>query len=206
MRSPAEVPWAPSNQRSGLGGAARRPADRAAAGGRRRPGNGVLIATMDTGANGIPDLRGALVPGYDFVDNDFEPQDTHDGSHGTRVASVLAARQQRASGWLAFAGAGAGAGERERVGEPRPGSPSGSATPSTAAPASSTSASATRAAPTRRRRPPSSITISRGVVVASAGNAGTEAPRVPARTPACSPSGRATTLTTSISWSAAAPG
>ena len=53
---------------------------------------GVLIATVDTGANGIPDLEGALVPGYDFVDNDFEPQDTHDGSHGTRVASVLAAR------------------------------------------------------------------------------------------------------------------
>jgi subtilisin family serine protease len=51
---------------------------------------GVVIATVDTGANLIPDLEGALVPGYDFVDNDFEPQDTH--SHGTRVASVIAAR------------------------------------------------------------------------------------------------------------------
>ena len=51
---------------------------------------GVIIATVDTGANLIPDLEGALVPGYDFVDNDFEPQDTH--SHGTRVASVIAAR------------------------------------------------------------------------------------------------------------------
>ena len=90
---------------------------------------------------------------------------------------------------------------------PRPGSPSGSATPSTAAPAWSTSASATRAAPTRRRRPPSSMRSRRGVVViASAGNAGTEARSIPARTPACSPSGRATTLTTSISGRAAAPG
>ena len=51
---------------------------------------GVIIATVDTGANMMPDLEGALVPGYDFVDNDFEPEDTH--SHGTRVASVIAAR------------------------------------------------------------------------------------------------------------------
>jgi subtilisin family serine protease len=50
----------------------------------------VVIATVDTGANGIPDLQGAFVPGYDFVENDFEPQDTH--GHGSRVASVLAAR------------------------------------------------------------------------------------------------------------------
>jgi subtilisin family serine protease len=51
---------------------------------------GVIIATVDTGANSFPDLEGALVPGYDFVDNDFEPEDTH--SHGTRVAAVIAAR------------------------------------------------------------------------------------------------------------------
>ena len=51
---------------------------------------GVIIATIDTGANPIPDLEGAFVQGYDFVDNDFEPQDTH--SHGSRVASVIAAR------------------------------------------------------------------------------------------------------------------
>jgi subtilisin family serine protease len=50
----------------------------------------VVIATVDTGANGIPDLQDAFVPGYDFVENDFEPQDTH--GHGSRVASVLAAR------------------------------------------------------------------------------------------------------------------
>ena len=51
---------------------------------------GVVIATVDTGANGIPDLEGAFVRGYDFVENDFEPQDTH--GHGSRVASVIAAR------------------------------------------------------------------------------------------------------------------
>jgi len=52
----------------------------------------VVIATVDTGANVIPDLQDAFVPGYDFVDNDFEPQDTHAGAHGSRVASVIAAR------------------------------------------------------------------------------------------------------------------
>jgi subtilisin family serine protease len=50
----------------------------------------VVIATVDTGANVIPDLQDAFVPGYDFVDNDYEPQDTH--GHGSRVASVIAAR------------------------------------------------------------------------------------------------------------------
>jgi subtilisin family serine protease len=50
----------------------------------------VVIATVDTGANVSPDLEGAFVPGYDFVDNDYEPQDTH--GHGSRVASVIAAR------------------------------------------------------------------------------------------------------------------
>ena len=50
----------------------------------------IVIATVDTGANGFPDLEGAFVPGYDFVGSDFEPEDTH--SHGTRVASVIAAR------------------------------------------------------------------------------------------------------------------
>ena len=51
---------------------------------------GVVIATVDTGANVIPDLEDAFVPGYDFVENDNEPQDTH--GHGSRVASVIAAR------------------------------------------------------------------------------------------------------------------
>ena len=50
----------------------------------------VIIATVDTGANVIPDLEGAFVQGYDFVDNDYLPEDTH--GHGSRVASVIAAR------------------------------------------------------------------------------------------------------------------
>ena len=50
----------------------------------------VVIATIDTGANVIPDLQDAFVPGFDFVENDYEPQDTH--GHGSRVASVIAAR------------------------------------------------------------------------------------------------------------------
>jgi subtilisin family serine protease len=51
---------------------------------------GLVIALIDTGVNPIPDLDGALVAGWDFVENDSEPQDTQ--SHGTRVASVIAAR------------------------------------------------------------------------------------------------------------------
>lgn len=50
----------------------------------------IVIATVDTGANVIPDLQDAFVPGYDFVESDNEPQDTH--GHGSRVASVIAAR------------------------------------------------------------------------------------------------------------------
>jgi len=50
----------------------------------------VVIATIDTGVNEIPDLQNALVPGWDFVENDAVAQDTH--GHGTRVASVIAAR------------------------------------------------------------------------------------------------------------------
>ena len=49
-----------------------------------------MIATVDTGANVIPDLQDAFVPGWDFIENDGDPQDTH--GHGTRVASVIAAR------------------------------------------------------------------------------------------------------------------
>ena len=56
----------------------------------------VVIATIDTGVNAIPDLQDALVPGWDFVENDGIPQDTH--GHGTRVASVIAARGNNQTG------------------------------------------------------------------------------------------------------------
>jgi subtilisin family serine protease len=56
----------------------------------------IVIATVDTGINPIPELADALVPGWDFVENDGTPQDTH--GHGTRVASVIAARGNNGAG------------------------------------------------------------------------------------------------------------
>ena len=118
---------------------------------------GVLIATVDTGANGIPDLEGALVPGYDFVDNDFEPQDTHEAATAPGSQRARGARQQRDRMAGHCWGCRVLPVRVSANGSATPaGSPSGSGTPSTVAPASSTSASATRAARTRRRRLPSS--------------------------------------------------
>jgi subtilisin family serine protease len=51
----------------------------------------VVVAVIDTGVDGQhPDLRGAVVPGYDFVNSDPNPTDDH--GHGTAVAGVIAAR------------------------------------------------------------------------------------------------------------------
>jgi subtilisin family serine protease len=51
----------------------------------------IVVAVVDTGVDGQhPDLRGALVPGYDFVNSDANPMDDH--GHGTAVAGVIAAR------------------------------------------------------------------------------------------------------------------
>ncbi len=51
---------------------------------------GVVIAVVDTGVNPMPDFEDNIGPGWDFVENDDVPQDTH--SHGTRVASVIISR------------------------------------------------------------------------------------------------------------------
>jgi subtilisin family serine protease len=51
----------------------------------------IVVAVIDTGVDANhPDLRGALVPGWDFIGNDADPSDDH--GHGTAVAGVLAAR------------------------------------------------------------------------------------------------------------------
>lgn len=50
-----------------------------------------IVAVLDTGVDLThPDLQGAFVPGYDFVNRDEDPSDDH--GHGTLVAGVIAAR------------------------------------------------------------------------------------------------------------------
>lgn len=50
----------------------------------------VTIAILDTGVTPVPDLAGALVPGYNFVAGNTDTLD--DNGHGTEVASIAAAR------------------------------------------------------------------------------------------------------------------
>jgi len=57
----------------------------------------VVVAVIDSGVDARqPDLRGALVPGYDFVNSDTDPSDDH--GHGTAVAGVIAARADNHEG------------------------------------------------------------------------------------------------------------
>lgn len=57
----------------------------------------IVIAVLDTGVYAKhPDLSGALVPGYDLVGNDSNPNDDH--GHGTAVAGVIAARTNNKAG------------------------------------------------------------------------------------------------------------
>ena len=53
-------------------------------------GEGVVVAVVDTGVDlQHPDLHANLLPGYDFVDDDAEPQDS--AGHGSHVAGLVAA-------------------------------------------------------------------------------------------------------------------
>jgi subtilisin family serine protease len=58
---------------------------------------GVVVAVLDTGiAPEHPDMRGALVPGFDFVNNDADASDDH--GHGTSAAGVASARSNNLEG------------------------------------------------------------------------------------------------------------
>lgn len=51
----------------------------------------VVVAVVDSGVSAShPDLHGKLLPGYDFFDDDDEPDDKV--GHGTAVAGIIAAR------------------------------------------------------------------------------------------------------------------
>jgi subtilisin family serine protease len=57
----------------------------------------VVVAVLDTGVDATqPDLQGALVPGYDFIHNNANPDD--DFGHGTGVAGIIGARADNGIG------------------------------------------------------------------------------------------------------------
>jgi subtilisin family serine protease len=57
----------------------------------------LIVAVVDTGVDANqPDLRGALVPGMNFVDGNAPPLDDH--GHGTAVAGIVAARADNGQG------------------------------------------------------------------------------------------------------------
>jgi subtilisin family serine protease len=62
-----------------------------------RGSENVVIAVLDTGVDfSHPDLTGAFVAGYDFVNDDPDAGDDH--GHGTATAGVAAARTNNANG------------------------------------------------------------------------------------------------------------
>ena len=64
---------------------------------RTRGGPGVVVAVLDTGVDANhPDLRGAVLPGFDVVGNTTTTTDAE--GHGTSVAGIIAARSDNATG------------------------------------------------------------------------------------------------------------
>lgn len=60
-------------------------------------GAATTVAVVDTGVDlSHPDLAGALLPGYDFINDDADPSDDH--GHGTRMSGIVAARWNNATG------------------------------------------------------------------------------------------------------------
>jgi subtilisin family serine protease len=64
---------------------------------RSRGSPDVVVAVLDTGVSPLhPDLAGAVLPGYDALNQDADAADDH--GHGTAVAGVIAARTNNAIG------------------------------------------------------------------------------------------------------------
>jgi len=62
-----------------------------------RDGSDVPIAVLDTGVQlDHPDLRGVILPGWDFVNDDSLPAD--DNGHGTHITGLIAARSDNSEG------------------------------------------------------------------------------------------------------------
>ena len=74
----------------------------------------VIVAVIDTGIlSAHPDLSGVTVPGFDFYDNDSNPQDPFcpapdDFAHGSHVAGTVAAATNNATGVAGVNWGGAG--------------------------------------------------------------------------------------------------